>query len=118
MKTATYSYSGKSQIALRFAVKLGSPLRDLQIECVLDLDESGRLLGVELLTLVLPLGLPGTEFQLLSSSIDPRLDVSYDEDSDALYLKLADGRSREQRAVLATLRTDAEGTVCLTIDLA
>jgi len=115
MKTATYSCSAESQIDLRFAVKVGSPLLDQQMECILDLDEFGALLGVELLTLVLPLGLPGTGFQLLPSSIDPRLDVSYDADSDALYLKLADGRSREQRVVPGRLHADADGTVCLTV---
>ena len=121
MTQASYSYAGATadqRLDVRFALLPGSVPREVPTESVLDFDEWGSLIGIELLSPSAQLGVGPKSLQVLSSSESPMLEVSYDEGSDALYLRLANGRSREQKVLPATLRISADGFVSLSVGIA
>ena len=68
------------------------------VEVVVDLDEAGLPIGIEILGLLAKHpGLPFAQSEILQSSL------SVDEDADALYLRLSEGRSIDQAVHLAAI---------------
>src|ERR1700730_6451202 len=76
----------------------------LPVRGVLDYDDEGRLLGIEILNLV---DQGGTALLDPWRSSDPPF--SYDPDADAFYARLLHGRAPRQRSMDVFLRLDENG---------
>lgn len=72
-------------------------MRPLDIDCVVDLTDFGEVVGVEVLDV---------SRQLAGGVVDPptlqgEIRWSYDDEIDALYVHVADGRGQMQRRSIA-----------------
>ena len=84
------------------SVALGSTVQVELVEAVVDLDESGDILGVEILGLTeRHPSLQTTE----ETAVSPR--VAVDPDADATYVRLRQGRSVDQVVRIAAVAFDA-----------
>ena len=79
----------------------------MELRCVLDLTDFGDVIGVEVLDLAR---------QLDGGAMDPprskgAISWSYDDEIDALYIHVADGRGQVQRTATASAYIDTSGRV-------
>jgi uncharacterized protein YuzE len=77
---------------------------------ILDFDQGGDVLGVEIINLALKTG--KNSLGVLSHCLPTKgegLKYSYDKAADAFYLRLSSGRSLAQKSVKGTLLLDAGG---------
>ena len=80
------------------------PVEDKAIECVVDLDDFGELVGVE----VLPFrGQSGASVPLCTENGAPRW--SYDPEVDGFYLRLGGERAGRQESVAGVVSVSAQG---------
>ncbi len=81
------------------------------IDCVIDIDQDGEVLGVEILNLgcITGVRLPHTS---LRSAPVPGVSWSYDKTVDAFYVRLAEGRSVNQRPTTCNVHLNADGSIC------
>lgn len=79
---------------------------EMRVEFVLDFDRFKEVIGIEILDLVADAG-DNCLHTLNKSSTN----YSYDEESDAFYLRLNEGTSSDQEAVEGTLLMDNEGQI-------
>jgi len=96
---------------VEFASKPGQT-KCRQIEMVLDYNELGCVIGMEILGLVFGAGKDC--LGLIGATVPARGDVvkySYDEDCDAFYLRLRMGRSLRQGVVQGTACFDSGGRI-------
>jgi uncharacterized protein YuzE len=107
---------GGPEILITFAVALGHTAHSRSVDCVVDVDETGRLLGFELLSPRHALGATAASFVALPPT-PPEIRVSYDENSDAVYLRLRDGPSYRQEVLQGDLAVDDSGRVALRLPL-
>lgn len=82
---------------------------EINLRIVLDFSEHGEVIGVEILNLVLETKNFGRRMIEQLTRDGGRVKSSYDEESDSLYLRLADARSRDQRAMEGSLLFDVDG---------
>jgi uncharacterized protein YuzE len=75
--------------------EIKSTSRSVDVECVLDQDESGEVLGIEILDAGLAVGLPG-RLRITDARGEFPVRVSYDAEADALYITLRSARSKRQ----------------------
>lgn len=68
------------------------PVDRVPIRSVLDLDENGKILGIEIISLMPVIGARRTNMLIAS----PPVMASYDPDADALYIRVGHGRSVNQ----------------------
>lgn len=94
-------------VAIRF---LDSPVSDsIEVACVIDQTDFGDVIGVEILDF---------RRQLRGGMIEAhpsadRVKWSYDQEMDAFYVHLTDGRSQVQTAVTGGVRLDSAQRVVL-----
>jgi len=97
----------------RLVIKFGSPSdqsRIIKVGFVIDFDLNGNVLGIEIINLKYYAGgnvLEGIDPELFGSKAKVR--ISYDEDVDALYLSLSNGRSTDQITVDGRVVLDEKG---------
>ncbi len=93
---------------------------EITVRCVLDFDQFGDVLGVEILNLKDQAGSSCLDVveEVLKGSVTA-LRYSYDDEVDAFYLRMSEGQSVDQKAVdgvlvlndkgqIASLRIDAQ----------
>ena len=102
---------GATHLVIAFAQ--AAPEGSAPIDCVVDIDASEQLLGIELLDPSPRLKISETSWGVLQPG-DVR--ISYDRKVDAFYLRLRDGRSARQ-VVLPALLTVAKGIVTLDVPM-
>lgn len=88
------------------------PLSKVRVRCVLDVDQFGEVIGIEILNLKDQVGnrcLGAIEETLRKPVGD--LHYSYNDDVDAFYLRVSEGRSVDQKAVDAVLVISDKGQV-------
>lgn len=83
------------------------PARSMELRCVLDLNDFGDVIGVEVLDLAR---------QLDGGAMDPlrrkgAISWSYDDEIDALYIHVAEGRGQVQRSAVGSAHLDSSGRV-------
>ena len=78
------------------------------VEAVIDLDESGSPIGIELLSIFDRF--PGLAQNLATRQVDGAR-FAVDEEADALYIRLAERRSVEQLVTTAALAIGLGGTL-------
>jgi uncharacterized protein YuzE len=89
-------------------------IRSIDIDCVADLTDFGDVVGIEILDL---------RGQLAGGMVEPPKSDgdfrwAYDEEIDALYLRVTDARGQVQRSLTAQARLDSLGRfVQLDVDL-
>ena len=90
-----------------------SIVRELSLEIVLDVDQFGKICGFEILNLMLEAGIRCLDIikKVIQSEHAAITRFSYDEDSDAFYLRLADGRSFDQYAVVGKVALNMKGEI-------
>ena len=82
------------------------------IEIVLDFSEYGDVLGIEIINLVFEVGENALGIIKGSFPVDDKgMRYSYDEHSDAFYLRLQPGRSSRQRSVNGSIILDPVGQI-------
>ena len=74
------------------------------IDCVVDLTEFGDVVGVEILDLRRQL----SDGVVEASPVDGQINWSYDDEFDAFYVHVIDGRGQVQRSVTGKARLDSE----------
>lgn len=87
-----------------------APLSDVSVRVVLDFDQFGEVIGIEILNLKDQVGkrcLDVVEKALEDSAGD--LHHSYDDEVDAFYLRMSEGRSIDQKAVDGILVLNERG---------
>ena len=86
--------------------------RELPISIVVDLDWSGRLIGLEVINLTLQAGKKALVHvkQTLTSAQSP-MRYSYDGETDSFYLRLHVGDSSNQRSIVGTLFLDNDDQI-------
>ena len=93
--------------------------KSINLECVLDFNEYGEVIGIEIIDLKYYAGdkvLDGRKWASINKKEGVR--ISYDEESDAFYLSISDEKSVEQRSVNGKLILDKKGyMVKLEVDL-
>ena len=89
------------------------------IEMVLDFDQFGEIVGVEIINLLFHVGKNG--LGIISHVIPNKgigLRYSYDEENDSFFLKLRPGRSHDQIEVEGAALLDENGQIlCLNVVL-
>jgi uncharacterized protein YuzE len=79
---------------------------------VLDLDQSGDVIGVEILNLIFHAG--KNSLKAINRCVPTEGDglrYAYDEDSDSFYLRLRPGKSADQKAIQGLLSLDNDGQI-------
>jgi uncharacterized protein YuzE len=81
------------------------PVRSLEVSCVVDATDFGEVVGIEILDV---------SRQLAGGIVDPvmlqgGIRWSYDDEVDALYVHIADGRGQAQRTTAVGARLDSTG---------
>jgi len=79
---------------------------ELPIEFVLDIDKFGEVIGIEIMDLMADAGNGCLQFMKKTGT-----KFSYDEDTDAFYLRLNVGASLDQKVVQGNLLKNNEGQV-------
>ena len=92
---------------LHLQISGADAVRSFEVRCVVDLTDFGEVVGVEILDLVRQLG---------GGEMDPprhkgAISWSYDDEIDALYVHVAEGRGQVQRSLMATAHVDPSGRV-------
>jgi len=78
--------------------------KEVTQEMVLDLDDAGKIIGIEILNLLFYAGEHGLDLiKHVLRTKGEELRYSYDEDSDSFYLRLRSGRSIEQNPIQGAL---------------
>ena len=85
----------------------GEPARSMDLRCVLDLTDFGDVIGIEVLDLARQLD-GGTTEPLRWTGV---ISWSYDDEVDALYIHVAEGRGQVQRSAIATAHLDSNRRV-------
>ncbi|REJ88035.1 MAG: hypothetical protein DWQ35_20410 [Planctomycetota bacterium] len=86
--------------------------RKLQVECVLDFNGMGDVIGIEILNLKLQAGRDCLRsMDAAVNSLADDLEFSYDDSTDSFYLRLSPDRSLDQAAVLGTLELNVAGEI-------
>jgi uncharacterized protein YuzE len=94
----------------RVVFKATEPAQEVPFECVLDLDDFGEILGIEVLDFNRQIGVKPSPYD--SSKGMPRW--SYDKEIDALYVRFIDRRSPRQEVREGSAFVDPQGSVvCL-----
>jgi uncharacterized protein YuzE len=97
--------------SVRFTAEAGD-VGGKPIEMVLDFDQFGEVIGIEILDLMFNAGkgcLLGIAQCVPTEGDGVR--YSYDEDSDSFYLRVTAGNSLDQKTVDGQLSLDAEGRI-------
>jgi uncharacterized protein YuzE len=97
-------------IRVRFTAEDEASIRSIPIELVLDLDQFGEVIGIEILSLKSLGGrkaLPAKRPPAGSAQVE----FSYDGEADAAYLRFKDDRSLDQRAVDGWLELGKDGSL-------
>jgi uncharacterized protein YuzE len=95
----------------RFAAEAGD-VGDKPIEMVLDFNQFGEVIGIEILDLAFNAG-KGCMLRIAQCvpTEGDGVRYSYDEDSDSFYLRVTAGNSLDQKTVDGQLSFDAEGRI-------
>jgi uncharacterized protein YuzE len=88
--------------------KYAAGSRLVKAECVVDRDDYGEVMGIEVLDVGLAAGFPGN-LQVPECSLEPVAKVAYDAEADALYVRLRDGRSVRQDVATLAMSISCEG---------
>lgn len=82
------------------------------LKMVMDLDQNGAVLAIEVINLLLLVGCNGLEtIRNVVAEEGKEVRYSYDEDCDCFYLRVKPGRSVRQNAVQGSVFLDKEGTI-------
>lgn len=102
---------GEKTITISFVPSEGVAQRDVDIPLVLDLDLYNEVVGIEALN-CRSFGGPNilADFDY-SALVRVGMRLSYDEEVDALALKIDEGRSIRQRSVKGRLLLDSDGRI-------
>jgi len=100
---------GEKTIAINFVPSESGAQSDVEIPLVLDLDLYNEVIGIEALNFR-SYGGPNILADFNYSALEPvGMRLSYDEEVDALALKIDEGRSIRQRSVKGRLLLDSGG---------
>ncbi len=83
----------------------------VEMDCVIDLDDIGHPIGIELISPRAIATSHGLQFSGEGSQWETTTVTTYDEAADALYVRIAPGRSRDQRNGMATLVLSLTGAL-------
>lgn len=89
----------------------GSKSQIKKMEFVLDFNQFRDIIGIEIINLKFEVGERSLIQIEKNMRVEDSIRYSYDEDSDAFYMKLADGPSSDQEAVLGELIINQEGEI-------
>ncbi len=93
-----------------FVVKLGPAAetgRTLPIKMVLDFDADGKVVGIEIINLVLQAGNKALNY--IKHTRQPTF--GYDPDCDSFYMRVKNVNSTDQKSVSGALTLDDEGEI-------
>jgi len=84
-----------------------------KVEFILDYNQFRDIIGIEIINLQLEAGTSCLNRikENISSNASSKIRYSYDDDSDAFYLQLADESSMDQESVLGKLTLNSEGEI-------
>jgi uncharacterized protein YuzE len=99
----------KDKIVVEFVPRDRLGLTSIEIPLVVDFDLNGDVIGIEALNLCFYAGRSIQGKGDRSGSESGRIRLTYDDEVDALYLRIDDGRSLRQRRVNGNLLIDADG---------
>ena len=97
-------------ISVRFSQEKSPSERVISIELVLDFDQNGEVIGIEIINLKWFGGqnsLPVEE--RLSLPVETQINFSYDDEADAAYIRILEASSKKQRAVEGWLEINSNG---------
>ena len=97
-------------IRVRFATEDETSIRSKPIELVLDLDQFGEVIGIEILSLKTIGGRKALPAKRASAGSE-QVEFSYDGEADAAYLRFKDYRSLDQRTVDGWLELGKDGSL-------
>ncbi len=101
----------KNDLNVQFEPEL-MEIRTIPIEMILDFDEFGKILGLEIISLKAVLGDVDLQSVINKKKIDsPDFHCSYDEECDCFSLQLSKGRSINQKEVDGTVSLDSHNRV-------
>jgi len=111
-----YNYNSRVErtdkfLRFRCGDPAAEPAKRVSVECVLDSDGLGNIVGVEIINLRLAAGqhmfrgCPGNSVSFFNGTR-----FSYDDEVDAFYLYLCEGRSLDQRVEDCDVLLDEHGT--------
>ena len=119
MRPASYSYSttesNRRPLTIVFALAEKASAQRATIDCVVDLNNDGVIIGVEILDLLATIPALRARLRPLPIADTSGVKVSIDERSDGIYLRLREERSCDQRVVEGTLTIDSDS--CVQIEL-
>lgn len=93
----------------RYKISLNDSVDDehvIQATPVLDFDLFGELIGIEILNYKFVTGLKNLSFEHTNKGI---VRISFDEQADALYLKILNERSSDQETANGNIIVDSRG---------
>jgi len=98
---APFTSTRAGVLSIRFTESDG--VRAMDVDCVVDLTDFGDVVGVEILDLRRQLS-GGT---IEGSPTGSKIRWSYDDEIDAFYVRLSDGRGQAQRGATCTAHVDS-----------
>lgn len=101
----------KNSCRIDFAARMGNE-NQIPLDVVLDLDQFGNLLGIEVVSLLFHVGKNG--LKIIARVVDADgegLKYSYDDEADAFYFRLKKDRSTNQKEVEAQVFLNDNGEI-------
>jgi uncharacterized protein YuzE len=100
----------QDKVIIEFANLAPEEIRTVGVEFVLDFNKWGDLIGIEVINLKYHTGSEVLDgFKDMASSSNASALLTYEEASDAFYIKLSEERSTDQRVVNGCLVLDSYG---------
>jgi uncharacterized protein YuzE len=96
-------------LVLELREPASAEMTQVDVECVVDIDDFDEVAGIEILDLGSQMGLPATA--CVDAVNTPQVRVAYDESVDAMYIKLGRVRAQHQIVAQAHLFLDAKTTL-------
>jgi hypothetical protein len=87
---------------LRVVLLDSEPVRSIGLDCVVDLTDMGEIVGIEVLDVQRQLG-----GGVMPPAVLGELRWSFDDEMDAFYLQVAQGRGQIQKSAKAIARLDS-----------
>ncbi len=121
MTSASHSYatseSDRRTLTIVFACAENATARCATIDCVVDVNNDGAVVGVEILDLLATIPALRNHIRPLPIAETAGVRVSIDQRSDGIYLRLREERSRDQRVVRGILTIDSDSCVRIEVPL-